>query len=147
MGCIKHTHHAVEAAKPGKDSHALRAAGAQQLLLASPSGWALMVDTPQGGTDDFTRLVGHLDLNTLDLVLVEGFKFEDFPKLALHREDLSGACLPPQDDTVIAIASNQQPLPQFTVPVFALDDGVEIARFIIHHCPSQRGLRDTYRRT
>lgn len=147
VACVKHTHHRIDIDQPGKDSHTLRAAGAQQMLLASPGGWALMVDAPATDGNDFTTLVRHLQLRSLDLVLVEGFKFEDFPKLALHRHDLSGALLAPRDDCVIAIASNQQPLPEVTVPIFALDDADSIAHFIIHHCAQLDGLRADDART
>lgn len=147
VACVKHTHHVIEIDKPGKDSHTLRAAGAQQMLLASPSGWALMVDTPATAGDDFTTLVRHLQLRTLDLVLVEGFKFEDFPKLALHHYDLSGALEVPVDDTVIAMASNQLPLPQAHLPIFALDDAASIAAFIIHHCARIQSPRADNART
>ncbi len=147
VGCIKHTHHAIDIDRPGKDSHILRAAGAEQVLLTSPSGWALMVDTSRSASEDFTQLVRHLDLTKLDVVLVEGYKFEDFPKLALHRHDLSGAMTPPEDATVIAIASNQQPLPRADIPVFALDDIAAIAHFIIRHCARLQGLRDDDTRT
>jgi len=147
VACIKHTHHVIDIDKPGKDSHTLRAAGAQQMLLASPGGWALMVDAPATDGADFTTLVRHLQLRSLDLVLVEGFKFEDFPKLALHRHDLSGPWSAPYDDTVLAIASNQSPLPHAAVPVFALNDAAGIATFIIQHCARLRGLRDNDART
>ncbi len=117
------------------------------MLLASPGGWALMVDAPATDGDDFTTLVRHLQLRSLDLVLVEGFKFEDFPKLALHRYDLSGALEPPTDATVIALASNQRPLPAAAVPLFALDDAAGIAAFIIHHCTQLSALRADTART
>ncbi len=147
VACIKHSHHRIDIDQPGKDSHTLRAAGAQQMLLASPAGWALMVDTPQSNGDDFTSVVRHLDLTALDIVLVEGYKFEDLPKLALHRHDLNGAFTPLDDATVIAIVSNQQPLPSTALPVFALDDVAGIARFIIHHCAELQGLRVDHART
>ncbi|MBK6659818.1 MAG: molybdopterin-guanine dinucleotide biosynthesis protein B [Proteobacteria bacterium] len=147
VACVKHTHHSIEIDKPGKDSHSLRAAGAEQMLLAYPGGWALMVDTPAAAGDDFTSLVRHLQLSTLDLVLVEGFKFEDFPKLALHRYDLSGPLQLPDDSGVIAMASNQQPLPLAATPIFALDDVASIAAFISHHCARLKAARADIART
>jgi molybdopterin-guanine dinucleotide biosynthesis protein MobB len=147
VGCIKHTHHVIAIDQPGKDSHRLRTAGAQQVLLAAPGGWALMVDTPTADDQDVVSLVRHLCLAQLDVVLVEGYKFADLPKIALHRHDLSGACTALDDPHVIALASNQQPLPGAAVPVFALDDSASIARFIIHHCARHKGLRDDDART
>lgn len=140
VGCIKHTHHDIEIDRPGKDSHVLRSAGAQQMLLTAPRGWALMVDTTDAHDDDFSVVVRRLDLGALDVVLVEGYKFEDFAKIALHRHALSGPLVMPQDANVIAVATDQQPLPACAVPSFALDDVARIAAFILRHCTTLGSL-------
>ena len=42
IAVIKHAHHDFEIDKPAKDSHRHRAAGAQEVLIASKFRWALM---------------------------------------------------------------------------------------------------------
>ena len=46
IGMIKHAHHRFDIDTPGKDSYQLRKAGAQQMLIASRTRWALISETP-----------------------------------------------------------------------------------------------------
>ncbi|MGE0485828.1 MAG: molybdopterin-guanine dinucleotide biosynthesis protein B [Gammaproteobacteria bacterium] len=130
IGCIKHTHHPFDIDQPGKDSYLLRAAGAQQMLLGSAGRWALMVDT--GGEVDapLTELILRLDLGALDVVLVEGFRREDIPRIEVHRHELGQAPLCRDAGNVIALATNQHPAPEVGVPVLDLDDADAIAAFV-----------------
>ena len=47
-----------------------------------------------------------LDQSQLDLILVEGFKTEQFPKIELHRSSLNKPLLYPGDNNIIAIATD-----------------------------------------
>ena len=69
-GLIKHTHHNMDVDRPGKDSYALRKAGAAQTMVASTQRWALMTETPDEAPLDLAYLVSRMDHATLDLVLV-----------------------------------------------------------------------------
>ncbi len=127
IGCIKHTHHAFEIDHEGKDSHILRNAGAQQMLLGAAGRWALMVETGTTRDAGLAELVTRLDMSTLDLVLVEGFRCEDIPRIELHR---AGCEPPPAGGERIAIATDRDPPPPGAVPVLALDDPHAVAAFI-----------------
>lgn len=70
VGMIKHAHHSFEVDHPGKDSFELRKAGAEQVLVASPHRWALMVEKPRPGEPLLREMVGLLDQQALDLILV-----------------------------------------------------------------------------
>jgi molybdopterin-guanine dinucleotide biosynthesis protein B len=54
--------------------------------------------------DDQLKL---FDQSGLDLILVEGFKAEQFSKIELHRPSLNKPLLYPNDPTIIAIASDE----------------------------------------
>ena len=63
--------------------------------------------------------------------LVEGFKHVPFDKIELHRPALGHPLLYPQDDTVIAIATDaplQAPCP---LPQLDLNEPGAIAEFIV----------------
>jgi molybdopterin-guanine dinucleotide biosynthesis protein MobB len=67
----------------------------------------------------------------MDIVLTEGFKKNDFPKIEVHRRERSTRLLyrdDSYDPTLIAVASDS-PL-QIDVPVFDLNDAVSICDFI-----------------
>jgi molybdopterin-guanine dinucleotide biosynthesis protein B len=48
------------------------------------------------------------DHSELDLILVEGFKAEEFPKIELHRPSLKQNLIFPNDPNIIAIASDEK---------------------------------------
>jgi molybdopterin-guanine dinucleotide biosynthesis adapter protein len=106
IGLIKHSHHNFQIDQPGKDSFRLRAAGASPVMLVSTHRRAIITEiTPEKEPllDDQLKL---FDQSQLDLILVEGFKAEQFPKIELHRPSLNKPLLYPNDPNIIAIASD-----------------------------------------
>jgi molybdenum cofactor guanylyltransferase/molybdopterin-guanine dinucleotide biosynthesis protein MobB len=133
VAMVKHAHHTFDIDTPGKDSYQLRKAGADQMLVASSQRWALMVEDPRDDRPDLEHLLAHLDPGRADLILVEGFKDEAIPKIELHRAGLHQPLLFPDDDDVIAIATDG-PLPTATdLPLLDLNDPAAIADFICTH--------------
>ncbi len=108
LGLIKHSHHNFEIDQPGKDSHRLRTAGADTVLLVSRQRRAIITEFASPGEPRLDEQLRQLDQSALDLILVEGFKSENFPKIEIHRPALHKPLLYPHDPSVIAIASDQQ---------------------------------------
>ena len=135
MGVIKHAHHGFDLDQPGKDSFELRRAGAEQMLVASRARWALMVETPetsQPGQDPrLEDMIQRLDQDSLDLILVEGFKHEPFPKIELHRPELRRPLLCRTMPSVIAVAVNAPLAQPPEIPLLNLDDAESIADFVV----------------
>ncbi|GAB6040631.1 molybdopterin-guanine dinucleotide biosynthesis protein MobB [Endothiovibrio diazotrophicus] len=131
IGLIKQTHHDFEIDHPGKDSHRLRVAGAAQTLIASSRRWALIGENGEAREPQLPELVSRLDGNQLDLILVEGFKHQPFPKIELHRPDLGREPLHPHDPSIIAVATDRELKPSPTIPVLTLNDPDQITRFIL----------------
>lgn len=131
VGIIKHAHHKVDIDKPGKDSYELRKAGAGQVLLATTYRWALMVEEDTGSDPDLQSMLNRLDVSTLDLILVEGFRHVPFPKIELHRPSLGKALLYPRDSSIIAIATDAGLSPATDLPVLDINDPHLIRDFIL----------------
>lgn len=129
VSTVKHAHHAADIDHPGRDSYRHRAAGAAEVLVASPSRWALMHELRGAPEPPFDELLGKL--GPADLVLVEGFKREAHPKIEAHRAEAGSDLLARGDATIRAVASDTQ-LQGLAVPVFDLDDTGAIADFILH---------------
>jgi len=72
----------------------------------------------------------------VDLYLVEGFKWEDHPKLEVHRPCVGKPVLQPDDSTIRAIASDVV-LEGLCVPVLHIDDISGITDFILDQCKLQ----------
>lgn len=138
VGVIKHTHHRFEVDRPGKDSYELRKAGAAEMLVASGKRWALMVDTGDDGDPNLQDMLNRMDQSVLDLIIVEGFKHEAFPKIELHRPELGKPLFYPEDPTVLAIATNDSSAYTTDLPLLDIDDPTAIAIFIASLLPDKR---------
>ncbi len=131
VGMIKHAHHAFDVDQPGKDSYRLRKAGAREMLISSGRRWALMHELGEDEEEmSLARLLPKLDAESLDLILVEGFKREAFPKIELCRPDLGHPYLYPNDPDIIALATDAPAPPKLALPHLDLNDAVAIAAFI-----------------
>ena len=127
LGVLKHTHHDFDMDQPGKDSYRLRKAGARQVMAASSRRHARIVETPDG-EPPFSALLAGFDWAQLDLLLIEGFKHEHFPKIELHRSAIGRPLLFPEDGEVMALVSDS---PQATtLPQFDFEALPAIADFI-----------------
>lgn len=131
VGMVKHAHHTFDVDQPGKDSYELRKAGAAQMLIASRTRWALMVERPREKDPQLDEVLLELDQAALDLILVEGFKQERFPKIELRRSGLRGKPFYPDDDSIVAVASDDPTSLDTELPVLDLNRPVEIVDFII----------------
>ncbi len=131
VGMVKHAHEGFDIDHPGKDSQRLREAGAMQMLIASRRRIAWIEELPlQESEPRLTEVLGALDPSRLDLVLVEGFKSESFPKIELHRQVLGQPLIYPSDPYIIAIATDTPLLQHDTPPQLDLNRPEMIARFI-----------------
>ena len=130
VGVIKHSHHDFEIDRPGKDSHKLRAAGARQLIVASPYRTVLIDERTPAREPNLSELVARFDAPDLDLILVEGFRNERFPKIELHRREFEKPFLFPHDDSIIAVASDE-PL-SIALPVLDLNRPRHVCDFVLN---------------
>ncbi|AYO19940.1 bifunctional molybdopterin-guanine dinucleotide biosynthesis adaptor protein MobB/molybdopterin molybdotransferase MoeA [Vibrio owensii] len=131
IGMLKHAHHNFDVDQPGKDSHRLRKAGASQMLISSRNRFALMTETPESESE-FDYLLTRFDEGKLDVVLVEGCKNIAFPKIELHREEVGKPWLHPNDENIIAIASDSDELDS-ELPQMNINDLEAIAQFVIQY--------------
>ena len=130
VGAIKHSHHDFEIDKQGKDSDRLRKAGAGQIILASKFRTAFIIEEDGETEPDLFQQLKRLDAEKLDLVLVEGFRQEAIPKIEVYRPALNKPLLYLEDDSVVAVASDEQPKQDIVVPVLPLNDERAVSEFI-----------------
>jgi molybdopterin-guanine dinucleotide biosynthesis protein B len=110
IGLIKHAHHDFDIDNPGKDSFRLREAGASPVLIVSDRRRAMITEFSSEQEPALKDQVCQFDQAGLDLILVEGFKKERFPKIELHRAELEQPLLYPNDPDIIAIATDDSGL-------------------------------------
>jgi molybdopterin-guanine dinucleotide biosynthesis adapter protein len=104
VNVIKHSHHDIVLEPSHKDSARLRMAGAAEVMIASPFRTAIMREL-RGAPEP--TLQEQLDcLAPASLTLVEGYKWAPIPKLEVFRPDLGQAALYPDDEHIVAVASD-----------------------------------------
>ena len=96
VSVVKHAHASFEIDHEGRDSFRMREAGACQVALSSPRRFALMREVRDAPEMSLADILGYA--GPCDLVLVEGYKRENFPKIeirrdgAASRDPLQGSC-------------------------------------------------------
>ena len=93
VSLIKHSHKNIDIDRPGKDSFRLRESGCKEVLLLGNDRWALMHELRGAEEPPLDYLLDRMQ--HCDLVLVEGFKNGDFPKLEVWRAELGKPTLGP----------------------------------------------------
>ncbi len=123
IGTIKHSAHRLSFDKPDKDSWRHIQAGSAFTAITSPDQIVLIKPvTEEPDLNDIARLLGE----DYDIILAEGFKQSNTPKLEVHRKALG----PPLSniDNLIAIATDE-PM-ETTTRQFSLHDIKSIANFL-----------------
>lgn len=132
VSVVKHAHHSFDIDQPGKDTYRHRAAGAFEVVVASESRLALIREFEQPTQLSVHHLIAEL-YEGVDWVLVEGFKSSDLLKVEVWRADSGKPARYPDDDFVVAIATDSpEQLPQTTLrPVLDLNDVNALAQWLI----------------
>ena len=124
VATVKHAHHEFDIDQPGKDSWRHRSAGASEVAIVSSRRWAIVHELGEEPEPPLADMLAKL--SSVDLVIVEGFKRHAHPKLEVYRAAIGKPLLHPDDDCIVAIATDA-PLPGAQVPVLMLDDIERIA--------------------
>jgi len=130
VSTLKHAHHGFDLDKPGKDSFVHRVAGATEVIISSAKRWAILHELREEPEWDMADLVAKM--SPVDLVLVEGFKRDAFPKLEIHRAANGKPLLHPDDPHIVAVACDTK-LPDVKIPVVDLNDIDKIADLLLKH--------------
>ncbi|NCO53242.1 MAG: molybdopterin-guanine dinucleotide biosynthesis protein B [Deltaproteobacteria bacterium] len=136
IGVIKHDAHRFNIDHPGKDSYRLTAAGAATTLITSGEKLALIKkhDASPPLEDLLPRY-----FTDVDLVITEGFKRGQLPKIEVHRAERSNEllCRGTEDDpSLVAVASDVAL--ELDVPVLDLNNPAAVVDFIIERLLSSR---------
>jgi molybdopterin-guanine dinucleotide biosynthesis protein B len=129
VSLVKHAHHSFDIDHAGKDSWRHRQAGCAEVMVSSAQRWSLTRELRGAPEATLDELLAHL--GPCDLVLVEGFKRAQIPKIEVHRAVVTEPLLHPDDPHIVAIATDAAlatPLPRLDI-----NDPVQVADFIAAH--------------
>lgn len=131
VSTIKHAHHAFDIDKEGADSYRHRQAGASEVAIVSGHRWALMHELRGEEEPKLADVIARL--SPCDIVIIEGYKRENHPKIEARRlETRDREALSDKDPHIVAVAADY-PLEGEALPAFELDDVATITDFIIAH--------------
>ena len=87
VASLKHGHHEFEMDQPGTDSWRHFHEGEVEAVLFVASGRMALISrlSPEEEPTPGALIERHLSGGEYDLILVEGFKFGDLPKIEIHR--------------------------------------------------------------
>ena len=142
IGVVKHAHHKFDIDHPGKDSYEFRQAGAEQVAVASKNRIAWIKEHQENKDEAvLSDALAILDTDNLDLVIVEGFKGEAFPKIELHRPSLGKPLIYKHDKNIIALATDTHLTVTAAPALLDLNQPAEIAEFIVNYIKNHHNKR------
>lgn len=119
VGTIKHDTHGFEIDKPGKDSWRHAQAGSDVVVISGPRKMALVFQlTSEMPLEQIVELMGDVDI-----VITEGYKRGDKPKIEVSRLERGTELLCRADELIAVMADHPVDMP---VPQFALDDAAGV---------------------
>jgi molybdopterin-guanine dinucleotide biosynthesis protein B len=125
VGTVKHHKHEFEMDRPGKDSWRHRRAGARVSIISSPAQIGITMDA------DHDHSPGELlpFLAGVDIVLAEGYKRGDTPKIEVFRPDVHREPLCKNDTRLVALVCDVDV--SVGVPRFSPEDIRGLADFLV----------------
>lgn len=129
IAVIKHAHHKFDIDKPGKDSYRHREAGAVEVMVVSGFRWALMHELVDEDEPSLETLCSRL--SPCDLVLVEGYKYSEIPKVEVHRSVTGHPHLYPEDERIVALVADTRL--DIALPQLDVNQPQQVAEFILNY--------------
>ena len=125
VATIKHNRHGFNIDHEGKDSYRHKKAGARTTVVSSPHQLALVQDVDH---DHSFEEIREKFISGADIILTEGFKVNDYPKIEVFRSELKRELISKKEDGLIAVASDVNLA--VDVPCLDINDAKAIADFI-----------------
>ena len=130
VAAIKHDGHEFGADTKGTDTHRFKKAGAYGTAIFSASKYMLVKDRPINEWDLIRQFP------EADIIILEGFKGSDYPKVEVVRSEISRKPVCPAEN-LLALVSDC-PLDLGGVPVFGLDDAEALAKMLLRYIKEGR---------
>lgn len=132
VATIKHNMHGFEIDHAGKDSWRHKKAGACVTVIASPRQVAVVEDTDR---DYEISELRDRYIRNADIILVEGYKKNPYPKIEVNRPSLRSERLSSAGENLLAIVSDEAI--DADVPCLNINDITAIVDLIEKHFPKK----------
>ena len=131
VASIKHAHHNFDIDQPNTDSFLHRQSGSQQVIISSSTRWAKMVELNDAPEKKLEDLIGELDKP--DIVIVEGFKNENHPKIEIIKNPLQPSTFMfTKLNNIVALISDIR-IAEYSQLQFKKNEIKKIVQFILNY--------------
>lgn len=120
VGTVKHHGHEFDIDKPGKDTWRHARAGADAVVISSPTKFALVRNVEEEMTLD--RLAELMP--DMDIIIAEGYKKSKMPKIEINRKVRGTGLLCASEELVALVSDGEW---DGGAPLFGLDDAAGVA--------------------
>ena len=123
IGTVKHAFHEFEIDRKGKDSWRHKKAGAETVIIASAGKIAMIKDEPYNTLNSIEKY-----FYDMDIVIAEGYKKENKPKIEVVRAEIANRPLCREENNLIALVTDTDT--KLNIPTFGLEQIDKIADLI-----------------
>lgn len=129
VATIKHSHHSFELDTEGKDSWLHTKAGADAVVVTSHNTLGVIRHSPK----EISLLeIINTYLQDMDIIIVEGYKSENIPKIEVFRTEISTELVCKDDKNLLAVVGDRNP--SIGVPFFHINDKTStIIEFLLNY--------------
>lgn len=129
IGVLKYDVKKFEIDREGKDSYRFTKAGADTMIIASQNKMAMIQNMEENHSIE--DMISYF--KNMDLIIVEGFKSNQYPQIEIHRKERGPELLYRNSNfdasNFIAVITDE-PLMDLKIPQLKLNDIMKIAEFI-----------------
>ena len=130
VGTIKHTHHAIQIDRQGKDSARHKNAGAHTVAIHSPDSLTVIKDTKSPSLDSLALDDIAIYYEDMDIVITEGYRQADKPKIEVFRKAAHKRPYNRSSQDLIAFVTDSEDDLNVNVPIFGLEEIEKIVDFL-----------------
>lgn len=142
VAIVKHAAHGFALDREGSDSWRLAQTGAVAVAVSGPGAAAFSCKLPEDAS--LPQVMGLLPMLAFDLVVVEGYRRSDYPKVEVHRAALGADFLVAEDDLIAIVTDSDQAR---SAPCFRTSDPQGLAAFLDERFPRPKAEREAIRLT
>ncbi len=130
VAALKHDGHDFQMDKEGKDTYKMKEAGADCIAISSSNKYALIASSDRRLT--FLELMEKVPKG-MDIIIGEGFKDEDIPKILVYRKSINKPNLYNIEKNIIAVATDTFEEFQGVENIFHINDYEAVGEFLINY--------------
>ena len=133
VSSIKHTHHEFEIDKKGKDSDKHIQSGANEVIIYNEKKWAL-ISGPQKKKTNINTIIQKFEKKD-QLILIEGLKYSDFPKIEVIRSSIEKPYIYKGDKNIKAVVVDKdiKEVENSNLPIFKFSETEKVCNFILQY--------------